>query len=104
MGTSTGNTKGFQDIIYADTSWLLTSHISEIINFVLYDQGTYKWVMLLPDPGLAWNMLQDEQNAGNGNTLLFEDKTWSGGESAEISINGVLSDMDLKICYILAVI
>jgi protein-arginine deiminase len=51
--------------------------------------------MLANDATMAKNMLQAQQTAGYGGTNMFIGKTWSGGASAQRSINQVLADTDV---------
>jgi protein-arginine deiminase len=51
--------------------------------------------MLAADPTLSKSMLQQQQQAGNGNVQMFVGKFWSANVSAAISINNVLNDPDV---------
>ena len=86
-----------QPPIYVDTSWLVVGHIDETVSFVKANNAR-GWVMLANDATMARNMFQARSNAGQGSTPLHVGKFWSGsggGQSAQVSINQVLSDTDV---------
>lgn len=83
-----------QGVLLIDTEWLLVGHVDETTSFIKA-ASPRGWVMLAADPALSKTMLEDQQDAGFGNVQMFVGKQWSGGVSAAISINNVLSDPDV---------
>ncbi|MBX7114815.1 MAG: protein-arginine deiminase domain-containing protein [Myxococcaceae bacterium] len=84
-----------QPPVYVDTSWLLVGHVDETISFVRANTPR-GWVMLVNDPTLARQMLQNEVQAGRGSTRMFVGMNWiqdNGFETpAQVSIQEVLAD------------
>ncbi len=86
-----------QPPIYVDTGWLVVGHIDETVSFVKANNAR-GWVMLANDATMARSMFQAQSNAGRGSTPLHVGKFWSGsggGQSAQVTINQVLSDTDV---------
>lgn len=87
-----------QPPVYVDTSWLLVGHVDETISFVRANTPR-GWVMLVNDPALSRQMLQDQVAAGNGGERLFAGQAWvdfRGRETpAAVSINEVLANIDV---------
>ncbi len=83
-----------QNILYIDTEWLLVGHVDETTSFIKA-ASPRGWAMLAADPTLSKTMLQQQQQAGNGNVQMFVGKFWSANVSAAISINNVLNDPDV---------
>lgn len=83
-----------QPPIYVDTSWLVVGHVDETVSFVKANDAR-GWVMLANDATMARNMFQAQSNAGHGSTLLHVGKFWEDRQSAQVSINQVLSDTDV---------
>ena len=86
-----------QPPIHVDTAWLVVGHIDETVSFVKANNAR-GWVMLANDATMARNMFQTQSNAGRGNTPLHVGKFWAGsggGQSAQVTINQVLSDTDV---------
>lgn len=88
------NAQAVQTILYINTEWLLVGHVDETISFVKASSPR-GWVMLAADPTLAVNMLQQQQQAGNGNVPMFIGMQWSGGQNAQVTITQVLNDPDV---------
>ena len=84
-----------QPPVYIDTSWLLVGHVDETTSFVKAPSQR-GWALLLNDPALAKQMLQDQVTAGNGNVTMFTGLNWLDNNNnptpAQISISGVLAD------------
>lgn len=84
--------------LYVDTSWLLVAHVDETISFIKANTPR-GWLMVVNDPRLAKQMLEDEVAKGNGNTKMFVGKSWLGSTwdeyPAEVTINQVLADTDV---------
>jgi protein-arginine deiminase len=87
-----------QPPVYIDTSWLYVGHVDETTSFVTVSSPR-GWALLLNDPALAVQMLQDQVTAGNGDVLMFAGENWLDDNNnptpAQISINDVLADMDV---------
>jgi|CXWL01.1.fsa_nt_gi protein-arginine deiminase len=89
--------QGVQPAVYVDTSWLLVGHVDETISFVRANTPR-GWVMLVNDPALARQMLQEQVQAGNGGARLFVGRNWlegNGETPAQISIQQVLADTSM---------
>jgi len=90
--------QALQPPIYIDTSWLFIGHADETISFVKASTPR-GWAVLVNDPALAKQMLQDQVTAGNGATLMFENMSWldSGNNPypAAIAIQDVLADTNI---------
>jgi protein-arginine deiminase len=84
-----------QPPVYVDTSWLLVGHVDETATFLPTPLSERGWTIGINDPQLAWQMLEEEAEAGNGNVDMFVGKEWQGGANAEISINAVLNNGQL---------
>ena len=84
-----------QPPVYIDTSWLDVGHVDETTSFVK-TSSPRGWALLLNDPALAKQMLQDQVTAGNGSVLMFAGENWLDGSGnptpAQISISDVLAD------------
>ena len=85
-----------QPPVYVDTSWLIVGHVDETATFFPTEQFERGWTVGLNDPQLAWEMLEEQQQAGNGSARLFVGKEWSGGANAEISINAIVNSQQLS--------
>ena len=83
-----------QPPVYVDTSWLLVGHVDETISFVRADTEL-GWKLVQNDAQMAIDMLEDLSAQGYGDTVMFAGKSWSGGTSAEISIDEVLDDEEI---------
>ncbi len=87
-----------QPPVYIDTSWLLVGHVDETTSFVK-SNSTRGWALLLNDPALAKQMLQDQVTAGNGSALMFAGMNWLDNNNvatpAQISISDVLADTNV---------
>jgi protein-arginine deiminase len=87
-----------QPAVHVDTSWLDVGHVDETISFVK-TSSPRGWAMLVADPTLAKQMLQDQSTAGNGATLMFAGKSWLDANSNEVpaqaTIDEVLADTDV---------
>ncbi len=83
-----------QPPVYVDTSWLLVGHVDETLSFVKAPNAR-GWVLLANDATLAANMLQQQQNAGRGNTPMFVGKYWDQASPAQATVAQVLSDPDV---------
>lgn len=87
-----------QPPVYIDTSWLDVGHVDETISFVKASTPR-GWAMLVADPAMAKQMLQDQSTAGNGSTPMFVGKNWVDANnnpvSAQITIDQVLADTDV---------
>lgn len=84
-----------QPPVYVDTSWLLVGHVDETATFLPTPLSERGWTIGINDPQLAWQMLEEEAVAGNGNVRMFVGKEWQGGASAEISIDAILNNGQL---------
>ncbi len=87
--------QGVQGLLYVDTSWLVVGHVDETLSFVRSTASPRGWVMLFSDATLARSMLQQAVAQGHGNTRMFVGKRWSGSVPAEVTISGVLNDIDI---------
>lgn len=83
-----------QPIIYINTEWLQVGHVDETVTFIKTNSPR-GWAMGVNDPTLARTMLENAQKAGNGGVHMFVGKFWWGSQSAEVSIDDVLSDPDV---------
>ncbi len=83
-----------QPPVYIDTSWLLVGHVDETLSFVKASSPR-GWVALVNDARLARDMLQQQADAGYGNTPMFVGKYWDSQSPAQQTINQVLSDTDV---------
>ncbi len=88
-----------QPHVYLDTSWLTVGHIDETISF-LKAPTPRGWVLLINDPTLAKQMLQDQVMAGNGAVQMHVGKDWYNYNTgqpypAAISITQVLANTDV---------
>ncbi len=88
--------QGVGPAIYVDGSWLLLSHISQIVNVVPSDSAR-GWALLIADPAGTVDALEALQTAGNGSVELFEGRQTSMGASASVTIDEVLSDVDFMV-------
>lgn len=80
-----------------DTSDFLLGHVREVMGVIPAPMTARGWVLVVADPDHAVTLLEDAFNAGHGTTELFEGKEWSVGNSAAISIEALLSDVDLAV-------
>ena len=87
-----------QPPVYIDTSWLVVGHVDETTSFVKVNSPR-GWAMLVADPAMAKQMLQDQSTAGNGSTVMFAGKNWLDDNDvetpAQITIDQVLADTDV---------
>ncbi len=87
-----------QPPVYIDTSWLDIGHVDETFSFVKAPT-TRGWAILLNDPALAKQMLDDQVTAGNGAVKMFVGKNWLDASNvetpADISISDVLADTNV---------
>jgi len=87
-----------QPPVYMDTSWLEVGHVDETTSFVKTSTPR-GWTMLVNDPTMAKQMLQDQSTAGNGSVVMFAGKEWLDDNDdvtpADITIDGVLADNDV---------
>jgi protein-arginine deiminase len=84
-----------QQPLYIDTSWLVVGHVDETLSFIRTTSSPRGWVMLVNDPTLAKTMLEQQSTAGNGAVPMFVGKSWSGSQTAQITIDQVLADTDV---------
>ncbi len=87
-----------QPPVYMDTSWLEVGHVDETTSFV--KTATPRgWTILVNDPAMAKQMLQDQSTAGNGSVVMFAGRSWVDDNNvetpADITIDGVLADTDV---------
>ncbi|EUC43321.1 hypothetical protein COCMIDRAFT_38739 [Bipolaris oryzae ATCC 44560] len=59
-----------QDPLLLDTDWLLVGHVSEFIQFVPFDSER-GWVIMVSDPKVGVNMLQQIKASGQGSQRVF---------------------------------
>jgi len=83
-----------QSPVSIDTEWLIVGHVDEAFSYVEVESER-GWILLANDPIMAIAMLQEQEDAGFGDVVMFEGMTWMEGQSAEITISEVLSDPDL---------
>jgi len=86
-----------QSPLWMDTSWLLVGHVDETMSFIKASTPR-GWLLLLNDPALAKQMLQDASTAGHGATVMFEGQFWDDGQkvySAQTTIDQVLADTEV---------
>ncbi|HVJ93433.1 MAG TPA: protein-arginine deiminase family protein, partial [Labilithrix sp.] len=93
------DSQGQQPAIDIDTSWLLVGHVDETVSFVKAPTPR-GWKLLVNDARLAKQMLEDQVNAGHGDTPMFVGKTWYDWETykevpAAITISEVLADREV---------
>ncbi|EYF00959.1 protein-arginine deiminase family protein [Chondromyces apiculatus] len=81
--------QGYQSPVYIDTEWLSVGHVDETTSFVKAPNAR-GWVLVLADPAMGVQMLEDAAAAGNGDVDMFVAKG-----NARISISEVLDDPDL---------
>ena len=90
--------QGQQPTVYVDTSWLLVGHVDETVSFLKVNSPR-GWIVLVNDPRLAKQMLEDEVAKGNGNTKMFVGQSWWDDNynpvPAEVTISQVLADTDV---------
>ena len=86
--------QGMQQQVFLDTSWLAVAHVDETISFAKVNSPR-GWIMVVNDAAMAKTMLQNAANQGYGNTPMFVGKTYSGGASAQVTINQVLADTNV---------
>ncbi len=63
--------QGYQDPIVVDTSWLGVGHVDEFVSFIPADTER-GWAMVVADPQLAVNLLQDLADEGRGDEPLLQ--------------------------------
>jgi protein-arginine deiminase len=87
-----------QPPVYIDTSWLEVGHVDETTSFVKTSTPR-GWTMLVNDPAMAKQMLQDQSTAGNGSVVMFAGEKWLNDDNSEtaadITIDQVLADNDV---------
>jgi len=80
-------------IVYVDTSWLHTGHVSELVSFVPFsgDPGCCGkgFRMIMPDPGMTIDLLAQLVADGHTEALLFE------GTPAEITVGELMMDQGM---------
>ena len=90
--------QGQQPPVYIDTSWLYVGHVDETLSFIKAPSPR-GWALVVNDPALAKQMLEDQVTAGNGDVPMFVGESWvddNGNQtSAQITISGVLADTDV---------
>lgn len=62
--------QGFQDPIAVDTSWLSVGHIDEFMSIIPADNDR-GWALVVADPKLAMDLLQELVDAGRGGEQLY---------------------------------
>ncbi|KAM5248691.1 inactive protein-arginine deiminase type-6 [Ctenodactylus gundi] len=84
------------------SDWLMTGHMDEFMCFVPVDprlKDTKGFQLLLASPSACYTLLQDKQEEGYGDAILFEevrkDQLLSNGREAR-TINQLLSDDTLR--------
>jgi protein-arginine deiminase len=86
--------QGVQGLVTIDTSWLLVGHVDESVSFVKVNSPR-GWAMMVNDATMAKTMLENARDSGYGSTSMFVGKYWSGGSSAQTTIDAVLADADI---------
>ena len=84
-----------QPILTVDTAWLLVGHVDETIAYVTAPDLPRGWTVAINNASLAWARFQELEDAGLGDTHLFEGKEWDPGVSAETTVSAVLADADI---------
>jgi protein-arginine deiminase len=82
-----------QPPVYIPTDWLSVGHVDETITFVKADTPR-GWAMLVGDPRLARDMLEEQERRAHGSALMFTGLYWEQ-ELAETSVSAVLADTDV---------
>jgi protein-arginine deiminase len=87
-----------QPPVWVDTSWLSVGHVDETISFVKAS-APRGWMLVLNDPALAKQMLEDASAAGHGAVTMFEGMKWypywGPPVSAAKTIDEVLADTEV---------
>ncbi len=80
--------------VWADTSWLLVSHIDETLSF-LPAPSARGWVVLASDPTMARAIFEAIEADGGGSLVVFKGKRWYGNVSAQTTVSAMLDDIDV---------
>ena len=86
--------QGHQAPVYIDTSWLSVAHVDETTSFVKAPTAR-GWALVLADPALGVQMLEQAEAAGYGGVPMFVGKQWANGADAEVTISELLDDPDV---------
>jgi protein-arginine deiminase len=79
--------------LYSD--WLVVGHVDEFMCFVPADDDL-GFRLLLASPAAAWRLLVQARDGGHGRETWLRGKARITGDSAEVTVNEVLRNRDLR--------
>jgi protein-arginine deiminase len=87
-----------QPVLNIDTAWLYVGHVDETLSFIKADTPL-GFAVIVNDPALARQMLEDAKAQGQGKKEMFTGLTWVDDYGDEVpataTINEVLADTDV---------
>jgi len=87
-----------QPPLWIDTSWLSVGHVDETISFVKASTPR-GWMVVLNDPSMAKQMLEDASAAGYGATKMFQGmywyNDWGNPYMATTTVDAVLANTEV---------
>jgi protein-arginine deiminase len=86
--------QGWQPSVHIDTSWLAVGHVDETLSFAKADNAR-GWILLVNDPLMAKQMLEEASSGGYGDTLMFAGMETMYGQPAQRTIDQVLADPEV---------